>query len=143
MPKPLPEFVSYVAELLTPLGKVRVKHMFGGFGLYVDELFIAIVADERLFLKVDDETRQHFIDAGCAPFEYEREGQTASLGYRTVPDEAMESPALMQPWARLAISAALRARAAKRAPATRIARPPGAKKTATRPATKPSRRASR
>jgi len=142
MPKPLPEFVSYVAELLGPLGRVRIKRMFGGFGLYVDELFIAIVADERLFLKVDDETRQRFIDAGCAPFEYEREGKTASLGYRTVPAEAMESPALMQPWARLAISAALRARAAKRQPAAKTPRRPGAKKTA-RPATKTSRRASR
>jgi DNA transformation protein len=35
------------------------------------------------------------------------------MSYWTVPAEAMESPALMQPWARLAISAALRARAAR------------------------------
>lgn len=36
------------------------------------------------------------------------------MGYWTVPAEAMESPALMQPWARHALAAALRARAAKR-----------------------------
>ena len=30
------------------------------------------------------------------------------MGYFTAPEDAMESPALMQPWARLALEAALR-----------------------------------
>jgi len=57
-----------------------------------------------------------FEAAGCEPFVYRRDavaGQAVSMSYFSAPHEAMESPPLMQPWARLALAAALRARAAK------------------------------
>lgn len=114
-------------ELLAPLGPVRSRSMFGGYGLYVDDIFLALIAFDRLYLKVDDATRERFIAAGCEPFSYEmRSGRTAELGYMTAPEEAMESPVLMRPWARLALEAALRARqaAAKRPKPGKAARPP-------------------
>ena len=40
------DFVEHVAELLSPLGTVRVKAMFGGHGIYVDEVFMAIIASD-------------------------------------------------------------------------------------------------
>lgn len=105
--------VDHCRELLAPLGAVRARRMFGGHGLTIDDLFIALIAFDRLYLKVDDATREHFEAAGGEPFVYEAAGRRVSLGYYTAPAEAMESPALMQPWARHAMSAALRARAAK------------------------------
>ena len=105
--------VELSTELLQPLGSVRSRRMFGGHGFYVDDLFLALIAGERLYLKVDEATRAAFEAAGCEPFVYEAKGSRVALGYWTVPAEAMESPALMQPWARLALAAALRARAAK------------------------------
>ena len=114
MVSPKDDFANYCAELFTPLGAVRVRRMFGGHGLYVDDVFIAIVTGERLYLKVDDETRLRFEGAGSEPFVYSAKDRgKVALGYYTVPDEAMESPALMHPWACLALEAALRARAAK------------------------------
>ena len=109
-------------ELLAGAGRVRSRRMFGGHGLYVDDLFVAIIAFDRLYLKADDATRPQFEAAGCEPFVYEAKGRSVSLGYRTVPAEAMESPALMQPWVRLAIAAALRARAASTSAAPRRTR---------------------
>ena len=91
--------------------------MFGGHGFYVDELFLALIAFDRLYLKADAQTRPRFEAAGCEPFVYDGQGKSVTLGYFTAPEDAMESPALMQPWARLALEAALRARAAKKAPA--------------------------
>ena len=114
-------FAAYCAELLEPLGSVRVKRMFGGHGLYVDELFIAIVADEQLYLKADLTTRPGFEAAGCRPFIYSKATQAVALGYWSAPEEATESPAQMLPWARLAQAAALRARAAKPPRALRAA----------------------
>jgi DNA transformation protein and related proteins len=105
--------VDHCLELLAPLGAVRAKRMFGGHGLYVDELFVAIIAFERLYLKVDAHTQPAFESAGCEPFVYDGKGKPITMSYWTVPAEAMESPGLMQPWARQAIEAALRARAAK------------------------------
>ena len=115
------ELVEHCRELLAPLGAVRVKRMFGGHGFYVDELFIALIAFGRLYLKADALTRSRFEAAGCEPFVYETQksgpGKPVTMSYFTAPEDAMESPALMQPWARLALEAALRARAARKAPA--------------------------
>jgi DNA transformation protein and related proteins len=107
------EFVTHCAELLGSCGSVRARRMFGGHGFYVDELFIAIVVGERLYLKVDAQTRATFEAQACVPFVYDSAGQRVALGYFSAPEEAMESPPLMQPWARLALAAALRARATK------------------------------
>ena len=129
------EFTEHCIELLAPLGTVRARRMFGGHGLYLDDLFVALIAFDQLWLKADAETSPAFERAGCAPFRYDREGQVMTMAYFAAPEEAMESPALMQPWARLALGAALRARAAKAAKSTRKPglKPPAAtKKTATR-----------
>ena len=107
------EFVAHCIELLGSAGAVRTRRMFGGHGLYVDDLFVALIAADHLYLKVDAQTRVAFEAAGCVPFIYDSAGQSVSLGYFSAPEEAMESPPLMQPWARLALAAALRARAAK------------------------------
>lgn len=106
--------VPWCTELLEPLGAVRAKRMFGGHGFYVDEIFIAILAGERLYLKVDDGSRAEFEAAGSVPFEYRNaHGQKAVMGYFSAPDEAMDAPEAMLPWARKAMASALRARASK------------------------------
>ena len=106
-------FVDHCLELLAPLGRVRARRMFGGHGLYADDVFVALIAFERLYLKVDADTEARFAAAGCEPFVYEGAGKRVVMSYRTAPDEAMESPALMRPWAMLAMQAALKAAAAK------------------------------
>jgi DNA transformation protein len=116
MPPP-PPFVAHVLELLAPLGAVRARRMFGGHGLYVDALFIALIADDRLYLKADATVQPAFERAGCTPFAYSRSDRSAvTLGYWSAPDEALDSPQGMAPWARLALAAALRAQADKRLP---------------------------
>ena len=112
------ELAEHCVELFSPLGAARARRMFGGQGIYVDDLFVAIVWDDRIFLKADALTRPAFEAAGCEPFVYDKAREKVALGYWSAPAEAVDSPAQMQPWARLAIDAALRARAAK-APAKR------------------------
>jgi DNA transformation protein len=102
------EFAGYCAELLSGLGTVRVRRMFGGHGLYVDDLFVAIVSGETLYLKADAQTSECFKQAGGMPFRYEAKGKRVSLRYWTVPAAAMDSPALLRPWGLLAVEAALR-----------------------------------
>lgn len=108
------DLLNWSRELLTPLGAVRTRRMFGGQGLYVDDLFIALIFDQTLYLKVDGDSRAAFVQAGCRTFVYQTAaGKQGSLSYYNAPDEAMDSPDQMTPWARLALAAALRARAAK------------------------------
>ena len=127
--------VAHCLELLAPLGAVRERRMFGGHGLYIDDLFVALIAGDNLYVKVDAASQPAFAAAGCAPFVYEGQSKSITLSYWTVPAEAMESPAAMQPWARHAIAAALRARAAKPSAAPRKAR-----STAPKPAPSTRRR---
>ncbi len=96
--------------------------MFGGWGLYQGDVIVAIIAFERLFLKTSAETRPRFKAAGCEAFVYDAKTGAVAMSYWSAPAEALDSPALMQPWARLALQAALAARAA--APKQRARKPP-------------------
>lgn len=116
--RPTPPFVQHCLELLGSQDAVRARRMFGGWGLYGGEVMVALIAYERLYLKTDPETRPAFERAGGEPFVYEGAGRSATMSYWTVPAEAMDTPALMAPWARLALQAALRsARKARLRPA--------------------------
>ncbi|MBL8317398.1 MAG: TfoX/Sxy family protein [Burkholderiaceae bacterium] len=127
--------VAHCLELLAPLGHARARRMFGGWGLYVDELFIALISDDRLYLKADPQSQDEFRRAGSEPFSYSsRDRAAVTLGYWSAPDEAMDSPQAMQPWARLAMASAVRARAAKRSDTPRSASDVAPKKRAPRPA---------
>ena len=122
-------FVSHCLELLSPLGGTSSRRMFGGHALYVDGLCMALIIQDTLYLKVDDASRALFEREGCRPFTYTAKNQDIhSLGYYTAPDEAMESPAEMLPWARRGLAAALAARA--KAPPKKKA---AAKKVAAKP----------
>lgn len=111
MSRPLPEFVVHACELFAPLGSIRTRAMFGGWGFYCDELFFAIIADETLYLKADAESAARFQAAGGEPFSFTyKDGRSETMNYWTVPEEAMESPGEMIEWGRLALAAAIRSR---------------------------------
>ena len=120
MPSLRDEFVDHCLELLGRLGPCRARRMFGGHGIYAGDVFIAIVANEQLFLKVDAQSQPAFEAAGCQPFIYDAKGKPMTMAYWTAPDEAMDSAELMSTWGRHAVDAALRARAAS----TRKTTPP-------------------
>ena len=126
------EFAHHVSELLSPAGRVITRRMFSGHGVYLEGLFIAIIVDDELYLKADEITRAAFDAESCAPFVYSKDGKDTAMNYRHAPDEAMDAPLLMLPWARRALEAALRSHAAKAAPKKKTA----AKKKSSRPAQK-------
>ena len=134
------DFALYCCELLQSAGPCVAKRMFGGWGISVDGLTIAIMTDlgngEQLWLKADADTRALFEQAGGQRFTYLVAGKPKSSNFYTVPGEAMDSPAEMAQWARLALDAALKA-AQSKAPRAQSARKTVAKPGA-KPAAKPS-----
>lgn len=103
-------FVLHACELLSCLGPCKATRMFGGYGLSVDGMNVGLIAWDTLFLKTNAETEPQWLAAGGRPFQYEAKGKTMRLHYHTPPEDALESPALMAPWARLALGAAVAAR---------------------------------
>lgn len=104
------EYVDYLLESLAPLGPVVGKRMFSGVGLFLDGLMFAIVIDDQLWLKADDLNRGEFTALDLPPFTYPRQGKLTSLSYYRAPDEALDAPHALLPWARSAFAAALRGR---------------------------------
>jgi len=131
---PSDPFVERALELFSTLGlPVSARRMFGGLGFYAGGLFFAIGDQQegRLWLKVDDQSRPAFEAAGGQPFTYTTpRREVVAMSYVSPPDEALEDPEAMLPWASLGVAAARRAAAAKAA----RTRAPGARPTAARAA---------
>jgi DNA transformation protein len=79
-------------RLFQSLGDVRIRRMFGGAGVYVDGVMMALIADGVLYLKVDETTVGLFREAGCRPFEWvlPSRGVPVRMSYWTLP--ATRSP---------------------------------------------------
>ena len=104
------EFSEFLSELLTGLGEVSIRRMFGGAGLFMDGLMFGLIADDVLYLKADDRTIPESEAEGMAPFVYEGKGKPISMSYWRVPDRLMDEPDELTAWARKAFGVAQRAR---------------------------------
>lgn len=104
------EFVDYLLELMQPLGPVSAKSMFGGYGIYIDDLMFALVADDVLYLKTDAASLPDFEQLGLPPFSYERNGKAYNMSYSEAPAEVLDDTDAMYLWANKAIEAALKNR---------------------------------
>lgn len=108
------EFVAYLLELLDDFGDVRARSMFGGYGIYRSDLMFGLVADDELYLKVDDQNRETFEAAGLEPFVYVKDGKSMNMSYFRAPEQALDNRDEMFEWADSAYQAAVRAAAKKK-----------------------------
>ncbi|MGF1544600.1 MAG: TfoX/Sxy family protein [Parvularculaceae bacterium] len=103
--------IDQAKDLFAPLGEIRVRRMFGGAGVYCDDLFFAILDDGGVFLKADKETRRTFERAGLAQFCYESgEGEMMRMNYYAAPDAVFDDETELRKWTGLALDAARRAK---------------------------------
>lgn len=106
-------FVSYVIELMQPLGPVYAKRMFGGHGIFLDGLMFGIIDNSVLYLKADNDSKDDFIAQGLEAFKYSKQGKQLKLSYYQAPEQALEDAEEMQLWANKAYLTALRAASKK------------------------------
>jgi len=109
-------FRDFVIEQLEQCTRdIRAKRMFGAVGIYSGESFFAVIDDDRLYFKVDAQTRPKFEAEGMEPARIvEKDGRVMTLGYYEVPLGALEAPDDLRKWVHDAIAVAQRAAAAKR-----------------------------
>ena len=110
------ESADRALELLAPLGQVRARAMFGGFGIYAgDSPMFALIAEDVLYFKVDEESKAEFAEAGGRPFIWQAPGKDpVEMSYWTPPGEAADDARAIEPWARRGLEAATRAKQAKK-----------------------------
>ena len=101
-------------DIFRSLGPIHIRRMFGGQGVYQDELMFALVAYDELYLKVDDESVAYFRDLGSRPFTYEaRDGRKTTMSYWLMPESALDDPDEAAELATMAVAAARRAKSAQ------------------------------
>ena len=116
------EFIEFITEQLERLGPVRTRRMFGGMGLYLDDMMFGVIFGEELYFKVDDRNRDDYEDEGMGPFTYEMSnGKTGSLNYYEVPERLYDDGDELVEWARKSVDAMMVVRAEKLAKAARAA----------------------
>ncbi len=108
-----PEFLDFLKDQLSPFGPVSARRMFGGAGLFRDNLMFALIAEDTLYLKIDERNRPDYEAAGMEPFTYEGKGRKMQMSYYEIPPDILEDPADLSEWARKAFEAALAGAKAK------------------------------
>ncbi|MGD9538820.1 MAG: TfoX/Sxy family protein [Alphaproteobacteria bacterium] len=107
-----PPVVDRLIARLTPLGDVKARAMFGGHGFYLDGVFFAIAAGERIFFKVDGQTRARYEGAGMAAFR-PFDDHMVLRSYYEVPAAVLADGEALLAWAAESQAAARRVGAAK------------------------------
>ena len=105
-----------VEDLFAPFGRVAVRRMFRGQGVYVEDACFALVLRGTIWLKADPSTKAQFADAGCEPFAYETKTRAVTVeSFWSLPDEALDDEDALRRWCALALEAARRTAASKAA----------------------------
>ena len=116
-------FLTYVLEQVAGVRGVTSRRMFGGVGLYSDDIFFAVLDNDTLFFKVNDTTRPRYVKRRMPPF-MPIPGKPAMSSYYQVPPGVLEDADELAAWAREAVGVGASAPAkAKRTPKRSKTRP--------------------
>ena len=94
-------FKDFVLDQLRGLEDVEARRMFGGYGLYQDEIFFGIIEKGRLYFKVDEVTVTRYRKHRMKPFRPNAKQTLKS--YYQVPVEILEDADELRKWAEAAI----------------------------------------
>lgn len=113
-------FAEFLREQLVPLGRLTMRRMFGKTGVFCDGVMFAVVTENTLYFRVDDENRAIFKEAEASPpLNYAKQGATIDLSFWRVPERLFDEPDELVGWARAALAAAHRVAAKRPRPKTK------------------------
>jgi DNA transformation protein and related proteins len=94
-----------LAEILSPLGLIVIRKMFGGQGIYCGGRFFALIVDDDLYFRgMSTRARGFFeVERQLPPFAYEARGKVIRIRYFRIPLELLDEAATLRAWAALAL----------------------------------------
>ena len=110
------EFAEELHDVFERFGRITLRRMFGGHGVFHEGRMFGLIAGGRLYLKADAQSAAFFEARGLPRFEYQRQGKTARIGYFEAPPELFEDRQEAALWAGRAWEAVLRAGTPKARP---------------------------
>jgi DNA transformation protein len=103
---------TFVMDQLAPVRGLDARAMFGGIGLYSEDVFFGILAADVLYFKVDDDSRRAYQSKRMEPFKPFAD-RTMTMSYYAVPPDVLEDSDLLAKWAQRAIGVASKAKISK------------------------------
>jgi DNA transformation protein len=91
-------FVDYIIDLLSGFRNISARRMFGGYGLYSDKVIFALIIDDELYFKADNDLALEYSKAGSYPFTYQKNDKIVALSYWYVPAEIIENEDSLKDW---------------------------------------------
>jgi DNA transformation protein len=93
----------FVLELLNrAIPPVRAQSMFSGVGLYAGRTFFALIADDILYFKTDDDSKREYEAHGMVAFRPHGH-ESVIMSYHQVPEHVLEDIDMLRSWAERAI----------------------------------------
>lgn len=109
------EFGEWVREHFHALGRLEIKRMFGGAGVYAAGVMFAVLDDGVIWLKADEVLAAALEAEGAHPFTYStKAGASVSLGFWSLPEAALDDAETATAWARRSLDVALKKAAEKK-----------------------------
>ncbi len=102
-------FNEFAVELFEGMGAVKVRKMFGGAGLYLNDVMFGLIDEETIYLKTDKALAAALMAEGSAPWIYAKNPSAKHTYYR-LPLDAMDNPDEAATWGKRAylVAAALK-----------------------------------
>lgn len=94
-------FKDFILDQLDDLDNVEASRMFGGYGLYQDEIFFGIIFKGYLYFKTNEITAAEYRQRKMKPFR--PNAKQALKSYYRVPVEIIEDRDRLAEWAKTAI----------------------------------------
>ena len=92
------ETLEHTLDLLAGEEGISFKRMFGGYGLFKNELPVALILRSEIFMKVDQSNINDYKYASSKPFTYRKNGKDISLSNWSLPSEILEDKDLFIEW---------------------------------------------
>ena len=103
--------IDAARDLLSGLGPISARRMFGGAGLYYDGLIFGVIINDMLHLKTDADFAAELEAQGSEPFTYtNKAGTLVKMTYWRLPDSALDDPDEAVALARRAVEISRRAK---------------------------------
>ena len=90
------DFIQYVLDLMSGWGNVQIKRMFGGAALYQEELAFGMIANDVVYLKVDETNRYKYLQEGSIQLKPFKNHATVLSFYNVPPDVFENSDELIK-----------------------------------------------
>jgi DNA transformation protein and related proteins len=108
------DFLNFVLDQFSGWGEVKARRMFGGAGLYREGKMFGLIADDAVYLKVDESNRGDYIEAGSSPFNpYPDKAKSTVMSYYELPPEVLEDRVELVKWAQRSFEIAQKTRGKK------------------------------